>query len=429
MKEQKLANTPQKGMQDWLPSEFAIRSYIFKKWREVCLKFGYQEYLTPLLESAELYRAKSGEDVGGTELMVLIDRGGRELAIRPEMTPSVTRMVSKVYPSTPKPIRYFSIANFVRNEKPQRGRNREFWQLNYDVFGASTLVADIEVVQMAIEIMLAFNPPKDSFVVYVNNRKLINSFLTEIAQVPDAKQQQTVRLMDKFEKMSESDFTQALVELGLNELSVDAVLRYSKSEDAESLIANLPDLENSEGFKQTIQLLMTLVQLGYGDYVAFKPSLVRGFDYYDGIVFEVFDKSPANNRAMFGGGRYNGLSELFVKENFSAVGAAQGDETMRLFLEANGMLEQIVESAKQEVYYVPILEGSLTSDALALAKQLRAEGKFVLSGVDVESVGNALSLADKQNYSYVVILGLDENESGTYKVKDMNSGEEKVFEL
>ncbi|MCA9386774.1 ATP phosphoribosyltransferase regulatory subunit, partial [Candidatus Dojkabacteria bacterium] len=151
-----LSNQPPKGTADWLPSEFAIRKYIFDTWREVCTRFGYEEYLTPIIESAEIYRVKSGEDVGGKELMTMFDRAEREYAIRPEMTPSVTRMVSKIYNDTPKPIRLFSIANYFRNEKPQRGRNREFWQLNFDIFGSDSINADVEIIQMAIEIMKAF---------------------------------------------------------------------------------------------------------------------------------------------------------------------------------------------------------------------------------------------------------------------------------
>ena len=131
----KISNLPPKGTNDWLPEEFNIRLYIFKTWIKVCQSYGFERYLTPLLENADIYRAKSGEEVGLKELMLVKDRAGRELALRPEMTPSVSRLVSKIYDKYPKPIKFFSVANFIRNEKPQRGRNREFWQLNADIFG------------------------------------------------------------------------------------------------------------------------------------------------------------------------------------------------------------------------------------------------------------------------------------------------------
>lgn len=155
-----ITNQPPKGTYDWLPEEFKVRKYIFDTWREVCTSFGYQEYLTPLLEYADIYRVKSGEDVGGKELTIITDRGGRELALRPEMTPSVTRLVTKIYKETAKPIRLFSIANFYRNQAPQKGRNREFWQLNFDIFGTHSINADIEIIQVGIEIMKSLNQVK-----------------------------------------------------------------------------------------------------------------------------------------------------------------------------------------------------------------------------------------------------------------------------
>ena len=179
----KISNRPPKGTQDWWPDEYRVRKYIFDTWRKVNRQFNYEEYLTPLLESADVYRAKSGEDVGGKELMVMVDRAGRELAIRPEMTPSVTRMVSRFYKQATKPLRLFSIANYYRNERPQRGRSREFWQLNSDIFGADSLTADLEILQLALELMLAFKPPAGSFVLHLNHRRLIDAILKNTGRI------------------------------------------------------------------------------------------------------------------------------------------------------------------------------------------------------------------------------------------------------
>ncbi len=181
-----IKNLPPKGTADWMPDEFKVRKYIFDTFRKVCLSFGYEEYLTPTFEKAQIYKAKSGEDVGGKELMIFRDKVDREFALRPEMTPSVIRMITRIYNNQPKPIRYFSIANFFRNEKPQRGRNREFWQLNYDIFGSKSIYADAEIVKMALEIMFAFLPKekinqKDykPFIIYINDRRVLTHFLKE----------------------------------------------------------------------------------------------------------------------------------------------------------------------------------------------------------------------------------------------------------
>ncbi|MDQ7021348.1 MAG: ATP phosphoribosyltransferase regulatory subunit [Candidatus Dojkabacteria bacterium] len=354
----KLSNQPPKGTSDWLPGEFQIRKYIFDTWRKVCTSFGYEEYLTPQIELADVYRAKSGEDLGGKELWTLTDLKGREFAIRPEMTPSVTRMVTRIYQDTPKPIRLFSIANFMRNEKPQRGRNREFWQLNFDIFGVDSVNADIEVLQVALEIMLGFNPPKGSFVMYINNRRLIDYVLNEVVSVTEEQRTQTVRILDKWEKLNEEEFAKRLKEdAALNDDQIESLKKFMQSQNGEDLVKNLPEIEGSEGLKEINETMEALNEMGYSEWISFNPSVIRGFDYYDGMVFEVFDKNPENSRSMFGGGRYNGLAALFGSQSFPATGCAPGDETTRLFLEGWNLLDQAKEN-KPKSYYLPLLDES-----------------------------------------------------------------------
>lgn len=420
----KISNNPPKGTYDWTPDEFRVRKYIFDTWRRVCKSFGFEEYLTPLVEYAEVYRAKSGEDVGGKELTTFKDRAERELAIRPEMTPSVTRMVSKSYNSMQKPIKYFSIANFFRNEKPQRGRNREFWQLNFDIFGDSSISSDLEVLQIALEIMLAFNPPKNSFKLYLNNRKLIESIL-ELKVGNGVSKTEVIRTLDKVDKLSREDLEKKLLDLGVSEDNVSFLYDLFTTENEELFLKSYPDIEQSEGYKETRNLISLLESLGYGDYVDFKPSLMRGFDYYDGMVFEVFDLNPENTRAMFGGGRYNGLANIFGIDSFSAVGAAPGDETLKLFLESWNLTEPANKA--EPVYFLPLLDETLLAETLNLAKKLRSEGKIVVQSAVVERLGKSLDTANKKGYSYVVIFGEYEKNDGIYKVKDMEDGTEEEF--
>lgn len=422
----KLSNLPPKGTSDWMPEEFRIRKYIFDTWRKVCLSFGYEEYLTPLVEYAEVYRAKSGEDVGGRELTTFMDRGERELAIRPEMTPSVTRMVSRVYGNSPKPIRLFSIANFMRNEKPQKGRNREFWQLNVDIFGSESLNADLEVLQIALEIMKAFRSPVGSFTLFLNNRKLIDSVLDEIISIPKERKLEVIRILDKFQKLSAESFEQTLVDLGLSSDQIKYLRLFMGSSSAEELIKNLPEVSSSEGYKETLQLEEKLSALGYQDFVKFNPSIIRGFDYYDGMIFEVFDNNPENKRAMFGGGRYNGLASIFGSDSFPAVGFAPGDETTKIFLE-NWKL--VPSELREATYYLPILSGQLSTKASNLASRLRSEGKDVILGLEEQKLGKSLDYANKTGVKFVVLFGEEEESRGEYVVKDMTSGEQKVFRI
>jgi len=419
-----ISNLPVKGTSDWMPEEYLVRKYIFDTWRKVCLSFGYEEYLTPIVEEASMYRAKSGEDVGGKELMAFTDRGGRELSIRPEMTPSVTRMVSRIYGGVPKPIRLFSIANYFRNEKPQRGRNREFWQLNYDIFGSSSLEADIEILTISLEIMMALKAPKGSFTLRLNNRKLIEGVLDLITKDKE-KRTLIARVMDKYEKIDQ--FTKLVLlqssndvkEIGLTNEQVDILDKFIYSNSLDEVIEKFPSLKDNEGYKEILEILNRLSK--YSDFIKFIPSVIRGFDYYDGMIFEVFDNNLKNLRAMFGGGRYNGLAGIFGGTSFEAVGCAPGDETTKLFLEVNNL---IPDNLKPEVYYLPLL----TDDKKyyqELASKLRSEGKNVVIGYELQNVSKALAYANSRSYTYVVIAGEEEIKDGKVKVKNMKSGEEK----
>lgn len=425
-----LSNQEPKGTRDWLPEEFVIRKYIFNSWRRVCLRYGFEEYLTPLVESADIYRAKSGEDIGGKELVTFTDLGGRDLSIRPEMTPSVTRMVTKIYASAPKPLKYFSIANFMRNEKPQRGRNREFWQLNCDIFGSAALASDLEILQLALDIMLEFDPPQDSFSLAISSRELIDGVL-ELSGAQDLDPDQkllVVRTLDKWQKLKPDDIKIRLQDAGLKKEAMMVIETFMKSQNIEALALALPALKNNPGLVKIIKVMEDLENLGYGDFIEFNPTVIRGFDYYDGIIFEVFDKNPENNRAMFGGGRYNGLAEIFGVSNFPAVGFAPGDETTRLFLESWGMLDKIILGQPTK-YYLPILDNNLINETLHLVKTLRAQGLNVISGLEEQKIGKALDFANKKKIAKVIIYGTEEKEKGVYKIKDMDGGGEEILSI
>ncbi len=416
----KISNLPPKGTRDWDPVEFKKRKYIFDKWRDVCLRFGYSEYLTPLIENSEVYRAKSGEDVGGSELTTFKDRGGREMAIRPEMTPSVTRLVTKTYESSPKPLRLFSIANFFRNENPQRGRNREFWQLNADIFGSDSIYSDIEVLQLAIELMLSFNPPQNSFKVRLNNRKLLDLILDTIGLKDKQLTVEVVRLLDKWAKLEKKDIMDKLLSLGMSSKSVKVLTKFMNSKTIQELDNELPQLKDNDGLNEIKEIMSILDSLGYSEWVEFNPTVIRGFDYYNGMIFEVFDNNPENNRAMFGGGRYNGLSEIFGFTPFPSVGFAPGDETTKLFLDSWNLFPEFSD----DIYYLPILSSDLYVKSLTLSKKLRSEGFNVLVGVEEQNISKALSFANKIKASNVVIFGSLEASKGIYSIKNLTTGEQ-----
>ncbi len=420
---QKLTTKPLKGFRDFIPEEWAVQQYIFDIWKNVCESYGYKEYNGPVLESVDIYN-KSGDDVGtlGKELYTFKDRGDRQIALRPEMTPTVGRMIAEYGKRYPKPIRWYSIAQFFRAENPQRGRGREFFQLNFDMFGTDSKFADIEILQMAIDIMLAYGADESMFKLYINDRRFMNSFLKSILD-NEEKIIPVIRIMDKRAKLSQEAFNDMLTEIGLDKSQINKLDEYI------NLTADdLKNYTNLEGSNELIELLNLLNLTKYGKYCVFNPSLARGFDYYTGMVFEVFDKNPQNNRSMFGGGRYDKLVDLFSSEGVSAVGCAPGDVTARLFLESWNLLPKEF-NAKTETYYLPILTNEGFEKLIVIAQSLREDGKSVIMGVAEESISKALGSANKIKSDYIVIAGEEELSSGQYKIKNMVSGDEKFISL
>ena len=236
-----------------------------------------------------------------------------------------------------------------------------------------------------------------------------------------------IRVLDKMDKLPKAEIEKRLLDIGVSEEDISVLYNIFSSENEELFIREFPEIENAQPYKETLEIMSFLESLGYGDYIEFKPSLIRGFDYYDGIVFEVFDTNKNNPRSLFGGGRYNGLANIFGVKEFPAVGAAPGDETIRLFLENWNLISSIRDKVKREVYYLPVLDQSLAGKTLELAKKLRIEGKNVVQELNQQNLTKVLSYGNKKGFTYVIIFGEFENTEGVYKVKNMKTGAEAVY--
>ncbi len=303
----KLETEPYKGVRDFYPEDMAVQNYIFDTWKKVAKEFGYVEYSASLLEPAELYRSKTSSEIVNDQTFSFTDRGGREVVLRPEMTPTLARMVAGRRRSLKFPLRWFSIPNVFRYEKPQRGRKREHWQLNCDVMGIAGVEAEVEIITLAHSIMKSFGAKDEDFVIKINDRKK----LEEVLIANGAKNEDIpsiFRLLDKKDKIPKEEYDAELRKFGVN-----------------------PDMEIKD-----VVSLDEYKNKGINN-IVFDPSIVRGFDYYTGMVFEVFDTSPENNRSLFGGGRYDNLLELFGVDPVPTVGFGMGDVTMRDFLETHGL--------------------------------------------------------------------------------------------
>jgi histidyl-tRNA synthetase len=294
------------------------------------------------------------------------------------------------------------------------------------MFGSVSTRAEFEILQIAIDLLLIFNPPKNAFTVFINDRHLIDRVLNDIIKVPENSRLDVVRLMDKWEKLSERERIALMESYSLSKNVMDGITKFMESKTKGDLIEAFSELTASD-LQMIDDILKYFESIGYGEYLQFNPSVIRGFDYYDGLVFEAFDNAPDNKRALFGGGRYNGLAGLFGGEQFPAIGFAPGDESMKIFLQQWGLLNDMPDT---KVTFIPVLDSDLYTSVGKLAIRLRSQGRHVIVDTEVrKSISKALKYANKINADYVVILGTDEIANSCYYVKDLRTGEQEKFDL
>lgn len=417
-----LSTQPYRGTRDTYPEDKRVFNYIFETWRRVSHKFGYEEYDAPLLEPFELFAAKSGHDLVNDETYQFVDRGGRNMVIRPEMTPSVSRMVAAKRQELAYPARWFSIANFMRYERPQKGREREFWQLNADMFGVASLDADAEIIVLADAIMQAFGATHKMYSIKINHRQLINFVMSEYLGLDIIQSQLMVKLLDKKDKIAPEAFRDQAADIFDEDKAKEGLAKIAKLLSAKSM-SDLPkQIQESDAAKEIHQLFAMLHDQGVTNAVAiFDITLMRGFDYYTGIVFEVFDDNPENKRSIFGGGRYDGLVGLFGVEPIPTVGMAPGATTLEDFLRGHKLLPKFHSTT--EVYMIVL--GDSLKGAQKLAWQLRAENVNVEVDITGRKLDKQIKTAIKKKIPYMLFVGENELDEELYTLKDVQRGEEQ----
>lgn len=408
-----LSTESYKGVRDFYPEDQFVQNHIFYTWRKAAEKFGYEEYEASVLEPAELYRAKSGEEIVNEQTYTFIDRGDREVTLRPEMTPTVARMVAHRRKELSFPLRWYSIPNLFRYERPQKGRLREHWQLNVDLFGVPGTQAELEVIAVAHHIMRSFGANDSDFEILVNSRKLVNDFYASFGISGD-EAYAVSKLIDKRRKISAGEFEDGLRER-LGERTADFI---AMLDDGAKLKGAL------EGKESLAEIEKAIEDLSFAgiENVSFSPSLMRGFDYYTGIIFEIFDSNPDNRRSMFGGGRYDHLVELFGAEPVPAVGFGMGDVTLRDFLESRALLPEYRSPASA---YVCTAGEGLYGEASKLAAELRDQGVDAAVDLTGRKLGDQLKYAEKHAIPFAIIIGEDEIASGKFKLKELATREER----
>lgn len=419
-----LSSQPYKGTRDYYPEDMRVRNYIFDTWRKVVERYGYQEYAAPMLEPLEVYASKSGEELVNEQTYSFVDRGERVVAIRPEMTPSISRMVAARRQELGYPARLYSIANFMRYERPQRGREREFWQLNADIFGVESVLADAEIISIADKIMNAFGATDGMYVIRVNSRDLINHMMASYLGLDGVASQMMIKLFDRKEKIAIEDFVTQAAEIFGPENARIGLEKINQLVNAKT-VSDLPDeLKDIIAVRELDELFNQLDDAGVTN-VRFDVSLMRGFDYYTGMVFEVFDLHPENNRSMFGGGRYDGLVGLFGAEPVPTVGMAPGLSTMELFLRTHNLLPRLQSTTEVGIV---VVDDSMQG-ALELAENLREEGVNTEVDVTGRKLDKQIKAVVKKNIPFMVFVGANELKEKLYTFKDTETTDEEKLSL
>ncbi|PIS14990.1 histidine--tRNA ligase [Candidatus Shapirobacteria bacterium CG09_land_8_20_14_0_10_38_17] len=404
---------PCRGMRDFYPNDLAFRSWLYQKAREVCQRFGYQEYDGPIVESLSLYAAKSSEELIKKQGFTFLSKRDKKiLVLRPELTPTLARMVAAREQELIFPLRWWSFGPFFRYESPQKGRGREFYQWNVDILGEDSVNADAEIIALSCQFLEGLGFNSDEVVVKINDRKYMN-WKMDLIGIPLKKRLAVFRLIDKKGKVSEDSFMAMLREVGLSSLQV------------RDLNLALKDRDYSGESEWLTELFSALVDLGVKDWVEFDPTVVRGLDYYTDTVFEAYTREKGVNRALFGGGRYQDLvRDVGGKRNIGGVGLAAGDMVLEALLADLGHSPTLSYLPTQVL--VTIFDEACFRESIELARQLRSWNIATELFFDFRvSLANQLRYANRKGIPQVVILGPKEIAEGQVVLRNFKTGEQK----
>ncbi|MBI5456312.1 histidine--tRNA ligase [Candidatus Kaiserbacteria bacterium] len=398
-----LSTEPYKGVRDFYPEDQFLQKYMFESMARACEHFGYEEYNASVLEPTDLYLAKTSEEIVNEQTYTFKDRGDREVTLRPEMTPTLARMIAAKVRDIPMPARWYSIANFFRYEQVRKGRQREFWQLNADIIGSESIEADAEILALAHSIMRSFGADERNFELRVSDRRFLDAAY-DACGVQASERPEVTRLLDKRAKLD--NFEGELKKL---------------LKDRSAKLIEYVDRTTSTAYLEKLQTQVRA--LGVGNMVV-DTSIARGFDYYTGMVFEVFDTSGENKRSLFGGGRYDGLVGIFGAESVAAVGFAVGDVALRDFLATHNLLPKYAPATE---LMLCVVDESALGHATKLAQDLRHEDITVAVNFSGKRIGDQIRQADKMKVPFVIAIGEKERDSGKYTIKQLSTGNETTL--
>ena len=421
-----LTKQPYKGTRDFFPSLERQRQFIFKQMRKTAELFGYEPYDGPLLEEVELYKAKSGEELINEQIYSFTDRGNRFVAIRPEMTPTLARMIAQIHRETTKPIRFYAIPNLMRYEKPQKGRLREHWQFNVDIFGAPKRQGEFEILQVAVALMENFGADNTMFEILINDRSIVEIIFKKVMKLDNDITYKLYKVIDKSKKVNQEALTEMVDKLNLSSNNKSIFYDYLslKSFSEASKLLNKHGEELASDFSDFLNLVENS---NLKNYLTYDPAIVRGLDYYTGIVFEIFDKHPENRRAICGGGSYADLLKIFDEPSVPGVGFGLGDVTLTDFLTTHKLMKNF--DIPSNDLLLTIQDDRALLSSINLAEKLRDKQLKVVNHYETIKFNKVFPLAEKKGASFVAFIGENELNNKTVQLKNMKDKTQHTLPL
>jgi len=411
---------PVKGTRDFFPDEMRLRNWLFEVWRNVSVQAGFEEYDTCVLEHEELYIRKAGDEIS-KQLYSFEDKGGRRLSLRPEMTPSLARLVLQYKKSLSFPIKWFSMPQCFRYERMTKGRRREHFQWNADIIGQAEIVAEAEILMLLISACELMGLSAKEIRVFINDRRILNSILSQIS-VPQEMHSEVLVIMDKRDKISIEALSKLLQDIGMSTTQVDQLNEYLLKSD---LIELKKDLNDTQGIDELQNLMDMMETAGFSDYLQFDISIVRGLSYYTGAVFEV--NSPGKqHRSICGGGRYDSLLSTYGGEIVPAVGFGFGDVVI---LDVLKDLERFPELPRKLDYTIIPFAREQVGTALNIAAILRQQGSTVDCNFSMKKMKKTLQQAGESGAAKAILLFPDELSENKVVIRDLRLHEQNPIKI
>lgn len=402
-----------KGTREFYPEQMFLRNFIYEKVRLASQAFGYQEWDAPFIETIDLYAAKSGEELVKKQSFTFQDRGGEYVTLRPELTPSLARMIAAKQGELTYPLRWWSFGPFWRYEQPQKGRSREFFQWNIDLLGVDSPLADAELIAVAATFLRSVGLTPQLATIFVNNRRLMDSEFDALDILPE-KRLDVSNLVDRRSKMEPVKWDAYALELGLTQTQVDGL---------KDILGNFELWKKSD---ELVRLFAALEALGVKEYVKFDPNIMRGLLYYTGTVFEAFETSGSLKRAILGGGRYDNLLADVGGQPLAAVGFAMGDVVMGIILQENNLLPEFVPTPASVL--VTVFDENMWMKSFELATQLRSAKLNVMVYPEPVKLQKQFKFADRMKMKIALTVGPDEAANDQVAVKNLVNGEQVTVE-